>query len=313
VAGEGDWRPLYFCDLGCKMNLDKIPCHVPVNNKCDRTCNQFGQGLNLRHCLINIAKTQCNEPVTDNCNNVCGFLGQKDCDRGTDATKLGALVINSYDMSSDASYRMSVGTLEPAPLDPSLPRDNALYLDFMKNGEAVTVPGEEDKVRPGAILKMKYLNEEHVRRELDGFPPDPDFRTALGTSNTEFTRTYSKEGIELMPPSDTTREGGQPHIVRVSMLSEFTGGYIQVGIGSEEQPAYDAQQEAFTGMIPLLEGVHTFSAQQGPSKRSDFDHFGKWNPEIRRIAWSDKHLMMRLDDSGESLNRATIRVLRLIP
>jgi hypothetical protein len=302
-AGEGAWRPLFFCDLGCKMNLDKIPCHVPVNNKCDRTCNQFGQGLNLRHCLINIAKTQCNEPVTDNCNNVCGFVGQKDCDRGTDATTVGALVVNSYDMSSDASYRLSVGTLEP--LEPAPPGDNALYLDFMKDGKAVDVPGEEDNVRPAAILKMKYLKEELVRRELDAPPPDPDYRTALGSHNTEAVKTYAKEGIELMPPSDTAREGGQPHIVRVGMQSEFTGGYIKLGTGSEEAHAHDARQEAFTGRIVVLQGVHTFSSQPGPAARAGF---GKWNPELRRMGWGDKHRLLRIDDPGH----LSIRIDRVI-
>ena len=74
--GEGEWRPLSFCDLGCNMNLDKIPCGIPVLNRCNRACKQVGKGLNLRHCLFNIAKTPCGEPVTDNCNNICGFLGQ---------------------------------------------------------------------------------------------------------------------------------------------------------------------------------------------------------------------------------------------
>ena len=104
-----------------------------------------------------------------------------------------------------------------------------------------------------------------------------------------------------MPPSDTTREGGQPHIVQVGMLSEFTGGYIKVGKGAEEEPAYDTRQAAYTGVIQLLEGVHVFSSRPGLASRPDFD---KWTPEIRRIAWTDKHLKLRLDDAGVSESTA---------
>jgi hypothetical protein len=291
VAGENDWRPLYFCDLGCNLNLNKIPCSVPVLNKCNRACNQIGQGLNLRHCLLNIAKTQCGEPVTDNCNNVCGFLGEKHCDRGKDATQFGALVINSYDAVSQASFRFSVGTLEPAqkdlPLDKEL--DNALYLDFMKDGKAVNVPGEEDKVRPAALLKMEYVKDKFARRELEG--PPPDFRTGLGGHNTENTSTYEKEGIDLAPPSDTTKDGGTPHIVRVSMYSEFTGGYIKVGQGHEEPAAYDKHQEE---AIFILPGMHSFSSQPGPSVYA----WGRWHPELQRIPLTERHRMLQLDDAA---------------
>ena len=276
-----------FCDLGCKMSLDKIPCGIPVTNQCDRLCNQVGQGLNLRHCLLNVAKTACNEPVTDNCNNVCGFLGQKDCDGGTDATTLGALVINSFDRVSDTSYRLSVGALEPAP--DTRPMDNALYLDFMQQGQSVPVSGEEDSVRPAAILKMEYMKEELVTRELQDRPRE--FRTAHSESNSETERILPKEGIEFKAPSDTARNGGTPHAVRVTMFSEFTGGYVKVGQGHEEPTSHHTRTAAAVG---ILAGTHSFSAQ----KEAGGYGWGSWSPELRRIPWLDSHQHIRLDQPG---------------
>lgn len=146
---------------------------------------------------------------------------QRDCNHGTDASTLGALVINSLDSVSQASFRLSVGTLEPASA--SMPLDDALYLDFMRNGEAVDVPGEENSTRPAALLKMQYMKEQSKRRELEGRPGP--FRSALGDANTEDVYIHEKEGIDLMAPSDTTHNGDAgPHVVRVSMYSEFTGG-----------------------------------------------------------------------------------------
>jgi len=274
-----------FCDLGCEMSLDKIPCGVPVTNRCDRFCNQLGQGLNLRHCLLNVAKTACNEPVTDNCNNVCGFLGQKDCDHGTDATTLGALVINSFDRVSNTSFRLAVGSLEPAPR----PMDNALYLDFMQHGKSVPISGEEGSVRPAAILKMEYIKEELVTREMEGTPQD--FPTALSESNSEAEKILPKEGIEFKPPSDTSRDGGTPHAVRVTMLSEFTGGYVKVGQGHEEPTSHNTRAAA---AVDILKGTLSFRAQQESSSYG----WGGWSPEIRRIPWMDTHQHIRLDQPG---------------
>ena len=101
--------------------------------------------------------------------------------------------------------------------------DDALYLDFMRNGEAVDVPGEESSTRPAALLKMQYMKEQSKRRELEDRPGP--FRSALTAANTEDAHIHEKEGIDLMAPSDTTHDGAAgPHVVRVSMYSEFTGG-----------------------------------------------------------------------------------------
>jgi len=270
------------------MSLDKIPCGVPVTNRCDRFCNQIGQGLNLRHCLLNVAKTACNEPVTDNCNNVCGFLGQKDCDHGTDATTLGALVINSFDRVSNTSFRLAVGSLEPAPTLPR-PMDNALYLDFMQHGHSVNISGEEGSVRPAAILKMEYIKEELMTREMEGTPQD--FPTALSESNSETEKILPQEGIEFKPPSDASRDGGTPHAVRVTMFSEFTGGYVKVGQGHEEPTSHNTRAAA---VVDILKGTLSFRAQLEASNYG----WGGWSPEIRRIPWMDMHQHIRLDQPG---------------
>ena len=215
-------------------------------------------------------------------------MGQQSCDHGTDATTVGALVINSLDEASQASFRLSVGHLEPAPT--TLPLDNALYMDFMLDGKPVDDPYEADqnKSRPAAILKMEYIKESSLIRELNSAPPD--FRTALGGSNTEAANVHPKEGIEFKPPSDTTREGGQPHTVRVSMFSEFTGGYVKIGQGNEERAEYSKRQE---DPVTILAGTHTFNSQAGHST-----DWGRWNPELQRITLTDRHIKMRLDNTA---------------
>jgi hypothetical protein len=61
--GKTDWRPLTFCSRSCNVNTDTVPCKVQVRNRCDKFCNQYGTGLNMRQCILNVAATPCHEPV----------------------------------------------------------------------------------------------------------------------------------------------------------------------------------------------------------------------------------------------------------
>ncbi len=285
-------------------------------NKCNRDCKRTGQGLNLRHCLLNIPKTQCGEPVTDNCNNICGFIGQQACERGKDATTVGALVIGSLDEASpslrgEASYRFSVGIPEPPPAPgyvkkagtPDIrPKDNALYLDFMQQGMPIPVPGEEGKVRPAAILKMEYLKEESTKREVYGMTSD--FASADASTKAEAANIRPKEGIDFKTPSDTTREGDTPHTLRVGMYGEFTGAYIKVGQGHEERSEMSEVQE---DAINILTGTHIFNSLDGKSVYG----WGTWNPHLQRIPWTQRHKNLRLDDAG--VGAFTIMALMMFP
>ena len=54
-----------------------------------------------------------------------------------------------------------------------------------------------------------------------------------------------QEGIEFKPPSDASRDGGTPHAVRVTMFSEFTGGYVKVRQGHEEPTSHNTRETVF--------------------------------------------------------------------
>ena len=55
-----------------------------------------------------------------------------------------------------------------------------------------------------------------------------------------------QEGIEFKPPSDASRDGGTPHAVRVTMFSEFTGGYVKVRQGHEEATSHNTRADSRT-------------------------------------------------------------------
>ena len=61
--GETDWQPLSFCSRSCTINTKTVPCGLPVRNRCDKSCNQIGTGLNMRQCILNVASTPCQQPV----------------------------------------------------------------------------------------------------------------------------------------------------------------------------------------------------------------------------------------------------------
>jgi len=61
--GETDWRPLTFCSRSCDINTDSVPCGLMVRNRCDKSCNQEGTGLNMRQCILNVASTPCQHVV----------------------------------------------------------------------------------------------------------------------------------------------------------------------------------------------------------------------------------------------------------
>ncbi|EKX44912.1 hypothetical protein GUITHDRAFT_139506 [Guillardia theta CCMP2712] len=223
--GVNDWRPLIFCDLGCNLNLDSVPCGIPVLNRCDRSCHQTGQGLNVRQCILNVATTQCNHPVMDQCGNPCGMSGQMSCQRSQDATTVGAMTIKSLEgaTSMRTSYRFSVGalsdSLDTAESDPALQIAH-LYDDATQNGTE-------------HFVRIRYLNE-------------------TGT-----------EGVDITAP-DTNIS----HLVQISMQSELTGGYVQVGHGGDGTPFSNLSQathifidgivgNSHVGWMPREQGSHT--------------------------------------------------------
>jgi hypothetical protein len=61
--GQTDWRPLTFCSRSCTINTNSVPCGLPVRNRCDKSCNQYGTGLNMRQCILNVASTPCQHVV----------------------------------------------------------------------------------------------------------------------------------------------------------------------------------------------------------------------------------------------------------
>jgi len=61
--GTQDWRPLTFCSRSCEINTDSVPCGLPVNNKCGKSCNQNGTGLNMRQCILQVLDTPCQTVV----------------------------------------------------------------------------------------------------------------------------------------------------------------------------------------------------------------------------------------------------------
>ena len=61
--GQTDWRPLTFCSRSCTINTNSVPCNLPVRNRCDKSCNQYGTGLNMRQCILNVASTPCQHVV----------------------------------------------------------------------------------------------------------------------------------------------------------------------------------------------------------------------------------------------------------
>ena len=78
--GETDWKPLTFCSRSCTINTDSVPCGLPVRNRCDKSCNQVGTGMNMRQCILNVAVTPCQHVVRDLCGNACGLEGQMNCE-----------------------------------------------------------------------------------------------------------------------------------------------------------------------------------------------------------------------------------------
>ena len=101
--GETDWQPLSFCSRSCTINTNSVPCGLSVRNRCDKSCNQYGSGLNMRQCILNVASTPCQQPVRyffppprvalsrlltgflacarrDLCGNACGLEGQMRCE-----------------------------------------------------------------------------------------------------------------------------------------------------------------------------------------------------------------------------------------
>ena len=83
-----------------------------------------------------------------------------------------------------------------------------------------------------------------MTREMEGTPQD--FPTALSESNSETEKILPQEGIEFKPPSDASRDGGTPHAVRVTMFSEFTGGYVKVRQGHEEPTSHNTRADSRT-------------------------------------------------------------------
>lgn len=61
--GETDWQPLSFCSRSCNINTKTVPCGLTIRNRCDKSCNQYGTGLNMRQCILNVATTPCQHPV----------------------------------------------------------------------------------------------------------------------------------------------------------------------------------------------------------------------------------------------------------
>lgn len=61
--GATNWRPLTFCSRSCDINTDSVPCGLMVRNRCDKSCNQEGTGLNMRQCILNVASTPCQHVV----------------------------------------------------------------------------------------------------------------------------------------------------------------------------------------------------------------------------------------------------------
>ena len=140
-ACDGDaWRPLKFCSYTCNINLFTLPCGVPIDNQCQKSCNISGQGLNIRQCVFNAATTACGTPVVDQCNNVCGMRGSHLCEDYGEASNDGSVVIHALDpAATTASFQLQVGR----PSDTQNASDNALYLDIagaLFQGGAGSVP-----------------------------------------------------------------------------------------------------------------------------------------------------------------------------
>ena len=203
--GETDWRPLSFCSRSCSVNTDMVPCGLQVRNRCDKSCNQQGTGLNMRQCILNVASTPCKASVRDLCGNICGLEGQMNCQSlHQDVGKMTIKALKRHEEAAKpTSYEFGMRRTTEGTID------NGLFWTF-KNDERV--PQGEDMV---VFQKLESFSEPSALIPPSG-PNDtiPVKEKPLGTTR----------GMEISKPPKMENAS-----MTISMFTELTGGYIRVG------------------------------------------------------------------------------------
>lgn len=168
--GETDWKPLTFCSRSCTINTDSVPCGLPVRNRCDKSCNQIGTGMNMRQCILNVAVTPCRHAVRDLCGNACGLEGQMNCE--SMPKDVGKMILKStvrnMNESHSAAYELGMRGMNHSNFD------NGLFWTFKEkgaeNGEDMVVLQklEETSVPPKFVPPRGPSDKKEIKEKPHG-------------------------------------------------------------------------------------------------------------------------------------------------